>query len=219
MGHKRRFFFRALWRRILVFFRYLSRRGIRRWWRLARFEVRRRFRQVFGLDDTAHRLALGFTIGWMFSWIAVPAQMYLGGFVAWMLRGNIPAAMLGAWCSNPLTMLPYLWCSYTAGAWCCGKPAWIGWKELQKFVHDVESAFTQQGLWDGMQSLGTEVLRDYYVPILVGGAIMAVLTAIPTYGISRHFAKVYHARNDSRRLQWASALKSPDTLPPARKEP
>lgn len=195
----------------MIFLRFFARRGMRRVWRLSRYEVRRRFRQVFGLDDTTHRLALGFTMGWMWSWIAIPAQMYLGGFVAWLVRGNIPAAMLGAWCSNPVTMLPYLWCSYTAGAWFCGKPVWIGWQELKAFVAMVEEAFGHHGVWDGAQILGTAVLWDYYVPILLGGAIMAFLTALPAYGLAHRFTRLFHARNEARRLQWAKTLESSRT--------
>jgi uncharacterized protein len=69
-----------------------------------------------------HAVAGGMSVGLFVAFIPIPLQMVLAAIVAIALRVNVPAAVLGAWFTNPLTMAPAFLLSYRIGAFLLRQP-------------------------------------------------------------------------------------------------
>lgn len=67
------------------------------------------------------RLAAGVATGMFFAMLPVPLQMPLAAAAAWLLRVNIPAAIVCTWLNNPLTAPIFLALQYALGAALLGK--------------------------------------------------------------------------------------------------
>jgi len=68
-------------------------------------------------------VSVGLAIGLFWAFIPMPLQMVPSTAFALALRANIPAAIAGAWVTNPLTMGPAIVLCYRVGAWILGRPA------------------------------------------------------------------------------------------------
>jgi hypothetical protein len=65
------------------------------------------------LDDTPHRIALGMAIGVFISWTpTVGFQMLAAVPLAYLLRANRVAGVIGVYLSNPFTLVPMYWLDY-----------------------------------------------------------------------------------------------------------
>jgi uncharacterized protein (DUF2062 family) len=67
-------------------------------------------------------VSVGFAIGLFWAFMPMPLQMVPSSVTALVARANIPAAIAGAWVTNPLTMAPSIILCYQVGAWILGTP-------------------------------------------------------------------------------------------------
>ncbi len=79
------------------------------------------WRRLMRLHATPHEIALGCAAGVFAAFTPfLGFQMLLAGSIAFLLRVNVPAALLGTFAGNPLSW-PAIWAaSYVAGAWTLG---------------------------------------------------------------------------------------------------
>ena len=79
------------------------------------------WRRMMRLHATPHEIALGCAAGVFAAFTPfLGFQMLLAGAIAFVLRVNVPAALLGTFAGNPLSW-PAIWAaSYVAGAWTLG---------------------------------------------------------------------------------------------------
>ncbi|HEX9181870.1 MAG TPA: DUF2062 domain-containing protein [Burkholderiales bacterium] len=77
-------------------------------------------RELWRLDR--RRVALGLSVGAFFGVMVPVAQILVATAVAFALRANLPAAALGTFVSNPLTIAPLYAAAYAAGAAVLGLP-------------------------------------------------------------------------------------------------
>jgi len=93
------------------------RRGFRRSWRYLMLRVLR-------INDSSYRIAAGLACG-----IAVAFTPFVGfhtllaALMAWLIRGNIIASLLGTLIGNPWVLPFLLWSSYSVGHWLLGGAA------------------------------------------------------------------------------------------------
>lgn len=145
--------------------------------------------RIKSLQGDPHYVAMGMATGVFISITpTIPFHMVLAVTMAFMLKGSKPAAIIGAWFCNPLTIGPIYVGSYKLGMWMLGRKVAIA---------DLEHITFQQLL-----SLGTDVA----VAMVIGGAVLGIIPAIATYAFtyrmflrirSRRKAKAMNALNPS----------------------
>ena len=127
-------------------------------------KIRRFYRTFISLKGDPHRIAMGMAMG-VFIGITptIPFHTALVFLLVLITRQNFTAAMLGTWISNPLT-IPFLyWGQYKIGDYLLGMNERI----------TLEKGFELQDLLHA----GWKI----FVPMQLGGLIMAPLFAIPAY--------------------------------------
>lgn len=168
------------------------------WYRRWQWQVRRIWRRVIHLDDTPHRIAIGLTVGILAGWMPLVGQMTLAIGLALVVRGNLVAAALATWFSNPVTMLPCLWLVYTAGSLALGRSPGIGWAELTTLTNQLASMPWRQALGHFTVTL----FWEFFLPMSLGGLVMGGLTGVPVYVVARRLVSRYHTHRAARRLAW-----------------
>lgn len=106
------------------------------------------------------QIAAGFSIGAFFSMIPIPMQMLPASVLAAFTRSNIPAAILGCWVSNPITVPFFLYLQYVLGCLVLGMDAKI----------DFSSGYNMM-----------EVFRQVPGAILCGAVLMGVVNVVIAY--------------------------------------
>ncbi|MFV0338582.1 MAG: DUF2062 domain-containing protein [Chthoniobacterales bacterium] len=114
----------------------------------------------------ARQVAAGFSIGAFFSMIPIPMQMLPASLLAAFTRSNIPAAIVGCWVSNPITMPFFLYWQYVLGCW----------------VLDLEAKFGFSSFSSVKAAL--EMLKQVPIAILCGSMFMGVFSAVVAYPLS-----------------------------------
>jgi uncharacterized protein len=137
------------------------------------------------LAGPPHGLAAGVAVGVFIATLPIPGvQLLLAAALAWMLGGNVPAALLGTFWANPLT-LPVLWLS----------SHWLGQQILGGNTifnsADVLARFSRVGtsiLAPGSETLSIAYLALWPVlkPLAVGAALLGAVSAFLFYWLTLH---------------------------------
>jgi uncharacterized protein (DUF2062 family) len=130
-------------------------------------------------------VARAFALGLFIAFVPLPIHVLLATALALLLRLNIPAAVMGTFLTNPLTIVPVYVFAY-----------WVGCTLLG--IHGRALHFEMS--WDWL-STG---LLPVWKPFLLGCLVMGVLTAIVGYALLAgmwHLGLVlkYHERKGARR--------------------
>ena len=125
------------------------------------------------LQGDPHYVAMGMAIGVFVSITpTIPFHTVAAVALAFVLRGSKPAAAIGVWFSNPVTIPVFYLGSYKAGMFLLGKSIPFDAK------YESISELLKLGL-------------DVTVAMIVGGAILGILPGIAAYFITRTiFAKI-----------------------------
>ena len=164
------------------------------------------------LPDTPHRIALGFACGTFASFTPFfTLHFFLAAFCAWIIRGNIIAALFGTAVGNPLTFPAIA----SAGLW-LGR-AILGREDEGSDFNAVMDGFGAgaDALWAwakswfgaGEPDMGGLMLflDDVFLPYLVGGSIIGVIAAGASYWILGPLVAAYQARRQRIFEQRAAA--------------
>ncbi len=122
-----------------------------------------RFRSLQG---DPHYVALGMAIG-VFVAVTptIPFHTAIALAMAFVLRASKPAAIIGVWFSNPLTIPPFYYGSYKLGMLMLGRE--IVWSNGEVTIQEL----MQQGL-------------DVTVAMIAGGAVLGVVPAVIFYFVT-----------------------------------
>lgn len=72
--------------------------------------------RVLRIADSTHRVALGLAIGLAVSFTPLLGTHFLqAGILAYFMRGNLFAAMIGTFIGNPMTFPFFWWAGFTSG--------------------------------------------------------------------------------------------------------
>ncbi len=128
-----------------------------------------------------------FALGLFISFVPLPIHVALAAILALILRLNVPAAIAGAFFTNPLTMVPLFYVAY-----------WVGCQLLGM----GERQFQFQMSWDWL----TTGLLPIWKPLLLGCLVMGTVTALAGYlilGGIWHVSLVmkYHSRKGASRAR------------------
>lgn len=113
----------------------------------------------------AHGVAVGAACGVFFGFLIPIGQIPLAGFLAYALRGNLPAAVVSTFVSNPLTYVPIYMAAYHVGGMLLNL---IGF-DIQQ-AHAVAGSFANAS---GLLKIGP--------PLALGLGFFAVVGSLSTY--------------------------------------
>ncbi|TPW15159.1 MAG: hypothetical protein FD130_1253 [Halothiobacillaceae bacterium] len=105
-------------------------------------------------------VAGAFSVGLFTAMLPMPFQMIIAAAAAIPLRVNLPISVGLVWLSNPLTMAPLFYASYTTGAWALQTPAL-----------PLEMEFT----WEWLSSQSSLIWQPFLLGSLIVGALAAVV--------------------------------------------
>jgi len=156
------------------------------WVKIARLS-RYTFLRIVRIKAPAGSIAMGLAVG-VFAG-AMPflsLQMVLAVFLAFLLRGNIIAAALGTWWTNPFNWAIIFPLLYLLGKFFV--PGVVAPLNINEFIHLPFLDLLQRG-W------------KWLLITSLGGAIVGIPLAIITYFITLRAVRIYHDRRATRRLE------------------
>ncbi len=146
--------------------------------------VMHRMRRV---PDSPQRVARGVFAGFFIGFLPLPGLQFVAAWaMARLMRGNILAALLGTFNTNPLTTPPFTVFAVWLGHWILGIEAPLNfkyiWSALENASHDLWFNFMalfgpEQAQWDGLIQFWNEI----YLPWLIGSLGPAIIISAIAY--------------------------------------
>ena len=160
------------------------------------------------LQGNPHYIAMGMAIG-VFIGVTptIPFHTALAIALAFVLRGSKPAAAIGVWIANPLTIPLFYYASYRVGSVFMGGNPESGF-DIGATLHVLESSIPLFEKW--------ELIKDFFshhlgvaCAMLAGSVVLAIIPSIASYFITRKLvaktytsvkviSKVRHTKNDKQ---------------------
>lgn len=149
------------------------------------------------LPDQPHRVARGVFAGFFIGFLPLPGLQFLAAWgAARLLRGNVLAALLGTFNTNPLTTPPFAVFSVWLGHWMLGIEAPLNGKyilsALENALHDLWFNFTalfgpEKAQWDGL----IQFFNEIYLPWFIGALGPAILISGIAYYVTIPLVEAY----------------------------
>ena len=166
-------------------FRHKIRHNGRKWWR-----------KVLVVQDTPHRVALGFAIGLFIGLLPIVGiQMIVAFVICWVARANLIASIPPVWISNPVTLVPLYYILNRVGG------LFVGEVVTMKTITSLPAELRSRSWHDAMAFLLSD-LWGAFSAMFVGGCIVGVIGAVPAYFLVRKAVEGYQRRKLERRLRW-----------------
>ena len=169
-------------------------------WRRAARYVAYRLRR---LPDPAHKISRGIGAGVFASFTPLYGfHFVLSAIFAFVIRGNMLAAMLATFAGNPLTFPLIASVSMQLGTWMLGRPSVP--------VPRVWRAFAQASteLWHNMQAIFTpdvmrwarlgDFMNEIFLPYLIGGLIPGLICGALAAWLAHPAISAYQTRRISK---------------------
>ena len=142
------------------------------------------------LPDAPHRIARGVFAGTFVNFPPIfGIQMPAAALLAWVLRGNILAALLATLLSNPLTTPFIALMSLRFGNWLLGTSDTISLSVIfaafaeagREIWHNLHAAFgPETAHWDGLALFWHRIYLPYLVGSILPGLVISALFAAAT---------------------------------------
>lgn len=190
-------------------------------WKRATIYVLHRMRR---LPDQPHRVARGFACGIFISFTPLFGfHLFGAAALAWLLGGNIIAALFGTLIGNPVTIPLIAALSVGLGRKMLGVEGSLSPQRILheftratgEMTHNIGAMFTDQvAHWD---SLG-HFYDVIFLPYLVGGLIPGLIAATIGHYVTVPVIRAYHRRRAGKMAERIAALKrmTEDSVAPAR---
>jgi len=140
------------------------------------------------LADSPHRIALGFACGAFVSFSPFfGLHFFLAAGLAWLVRGNILAALFGTAIGNPLTFPFISAASLSLGRWMFGlRDEGSDFKAItEAFGNAFSSIWSTVKSWFGYEPTVADGLIvffwDVFLPYLIGGIVPGLIIATICY--------------------------------------
>ena len=146
-------------------------------------------KKLLWIEDTPERTAMGFSIGVFLGFSPFLGLHTLAGLaVAFILKLNRVAVLLGVWTNTPWWLVPYY-----------GIATWLGTKLvgyqmskraiLRVFRHGMEHGFITKGFWEQLIS-HTGLLLSF----CIGSFLLSLFLGVIAYPLSLKWIKFYRSR-------------------------
>lgn len=157
------------------------------------------------LPDEPHRIARGVFAGVFVSFTPLFGFHFLSAAgLAWLIRGNILAALLATFVGNPITTPLIALSAVETGHWLLGI-------EVPLSFLSIVAAFSNAGteLWDNLRAIFTDettswsnlgtFFRVYYWPYLIGGILPGLAVSLLFYWATIPLVRTYQRLRAARR--------------------
>jgi uncharacterized protein (DUF2062 family) len=134
------------------------------------------------IQGDPHYVAMGMAVG-VFVAVTptIPFHTTIAVVMAFALKASKPAAVIGVWISNPVTIPPLYYGSYKLGMLMLGRS-----DALDPSALSLQELFKQGA--------------DITIAMIIGGALLGIVPAIGSYFITRHFFRKLRARRAAKKL-------------------
>ncbi|MDE1166393.1 MAG: DUF2062 domain-containing protein [Pseudomonas sp.] len=112
-----------------------------------------------------HSVARAMAVGLFAAFMPMPLQMLLAAALAIMVRGNMPISVSLVWLTNPFTMAPIFFVTYSLGAWLLGTPP-------RSLPDDLT--------WEWVSGQ----LSTLWQPFVLGSVVMGVVMGVAGYAMT-----------------------------------
>ena len=161
--------------------------------------------RLWRLPDPPHRIARGIFAGIFVTFTPFfGLHFFLAAFVAFILRGNIVAALLATFVGNPPTFIVIATLSLSTGHYLLGRPPpeevtestfEVFWSSTKAFFNNIGAGFTDaEADW----SLLAGFYHEIFYPYMVGGIIPGVICGLIGYYVSLPVIQAYQNRRKGR---------------------
>jgi len=111
-----------------------------------------------------YSVSMAFLVGMFLAFFPMPAQMIAATLIALWVRCNLPIAVALVWISNPITIPPIFFATYSLGAWILDTP-----------TMNIDISFS----WEWINGELTRIWK----PLLIGSIITGVLCGVTSYTV------------------------------------
>jgi uncharacterized protein len=160
------------------------------------------------LPDDPHKVARGVFAGCLVGFLPLPGLQFLAAWgAALLVRGNILAALLGTFNTNPVTTPFFAVFSLSFGHWLLGIEAPLSARGIgHAFAHagedlwrNVMAIFTDDRMqWGGLLRFWHEVYLPYFIGALIAGLVLSAIAYYLTIPIVRAYQKARAAKAEER---------------------
>ena len=137
---------------------------------------RGKLRTILHLDDSPHRIAMAFSLGVFIAFSPfIGLHLISAVFLAWVLRLNTVAVLLGTMLNNPWTFGPIFGASLWAGITIYGR---------NTVLHPIQwQALTMENV--------IPQLEPYLMPFLLGASLLGMVGSMIAYPCAYYFVKEF----------------------------
>lgn len=167
------------------------------WARAARYVQHRLHR----LPDSPETIARGVFAGVFTTFTPFYGlHFFVAGLLAWVLRGNILASLLGTFFGNPLTYVPIGIASLRTGYWLLGIDRHEPHHKslVAKFTSAGTDLWTNALAWIRNDPTDWSALAVFYhsvfYPYMIGGILPGIITALVCYYLTVPVIRAYQKR-------------------------
>jgi uncharacterized protein len=160
------------------------------------------------LPDDPHRVARGVFAGSLVGFLPLPGLQFLAAWgAALLMRGNILAALLGTFNTNPITTPFIAVGSLSLGHWLLGVQSDLSARAIghafgragQDLWRNFKAIFNDDVMqWDGLLRFWHEVYLPYFIGALLIGVVISGIFYYATIPLVQAYQKARAARADER---------------------
>jgi hypothetical protein len=180
------------------------------WMRAATYVLHRMRR----LPDTPERICVGIAAGSFVSFLPLYGLHFLSAaLVAWIVRGNILAALLGTFYGNPITFPIMAVTALELGHWLLGSHDMVSFSEAMaaighasgELTHNLFSVITgEHAHWNRLADFFWRV----FLPYMIGGVILGLPAAVAIYVTHLPLVRAYQRGRQKRLRQRFEAARA-----------
>lgn len=160
------------------------------------------------LPDEPHRIARGIFAGCLIGFLPLPGLQFVGAAgLAWLMRGNILAALLGTFNSNPVTTPFFAVAAISLGHWMLGIQTPLTAEAIGKAFADaggdlwgnVMAIFTDAPAhWEGLVNFWQTIYVPYFIGALGPGIVLSLGFYYATIPLVHAYQKSRAAKSKDR---------------------
>ncbi|GLS85350.1 hypothetical protein GCM10010873_03230 [Cypionkella aquatica] len=161
------------------------------------------------LPDDPHRIARGIFAGFLVGFLPLPGLQFVAAWAAARLvRGNLLAALLGTFNTNPVTTPFFAVFAMSFGHWIMGVPGKLSFEAIidafgvagADLWRNFVALFTPAQMhWGGLIRFWHEIYVPYFIGALLPGLVISAVAYYLTIPLVQTYQKARAAKADDRR--------------------
>ncbi len=161
------------------------------------------------LPDEPHRIARGVFAGFLIGFLPLPGLQFVAAWAAARLvRGNLLAALLGTFNTNPVTTPFFAVFAMTFGHWLLGIEAPLTAEAIAgafghagvDLWHNFLAIFTDATMhWGGLRRFWHDIYVPYFIGALIPGFVISAVAYYVTIPIVQAYQKARAAKHEDRK--------------------